>query len=168
MAITLKNPDAPMSYKQGILIRNLGGGDARGEDLTQQEASDRIGELMAAKGKTDAPDYDGLWLSAVDAGRIAGNGETPTPMDIAGYDPIMDGVGGFAWVNFKMKSGLARKFGRWLQDEGHGRKDDYYGGVTIWIGDYGQSMERKAAHAQAMAKVFQEIGIDAYAASRMD
>lgn len=178
MAFTLKNPDGEMSYKQGILIRNLGGGDVRDEGLTQQEASDRIGELMAAKGikpkgvkKAPKIDYDSIWRKAVEAGETAGNASTPVPMVVSGYedDPIEGGVCGFAWVNFKMKSGVGRSFGRWLIDEGHARKDDYYGGCTIWISAHGQSMTRKEDNAQALAAVLVEHGIDKVnAMSRMD
>jgi len=173
MAFTLKNPDAPMSYKQGIMIRNLGGGDARGLELTQQEASDKIGELMAAKGngKTATPKVDLalLYESAMNAGYNAGVCITPTPMNIAGYEPVMDGSCGFAWVNFKMKGGLGRKFGQWLIKEGYARRDTWQGGCTIWISDHNQSEARKLAHASKMATVLQEAGIeDAYATSRAD
>lgn len=116
------------------------------------------------------PDFDDLFRQAELAGIAAGNAASPTPMIVVGYenDPVVDGVCGFAWVNFKMKPGLARKFGRFLQENKLGRKDSYAGGVTIWISDHGQSMTRKEAHAAAMAKVLQEAGIDAYSASRMD
>ena len=125
---------------------------------------------MELKGKTAAPavDFDDLFRQAELAGIAAGKAVSPTPMIIQGYDPIEGGVCGFAWVNFKMKGGIARKFGRFLKENGLGRKDEYYGGVTISISDHGQSMTRKEAHASAMAKVLQEAGIDAYSASRMD
>ena len=177
--ITLKNPDAPMSFRQGLMIRNAGGGDVRGEGLTMQQASDRIRDLLQAKATEKVDVRDG-WPSTFEFGKLlakanqegvlAAKACIPAPMIVSGYEdqPVMDGPCGFAWVNFKMKSGLARKFGKWLKDNGHGRKDEYYGGVTIWIGDYGQSMERKAAHAGAMVKVFQEAGIDAHMMSRMD
>lgn len=183
----LSNPDAPMSFKQGIMIRNLGGGDVREEGLTMQEASDRIEGLLAAKGKdasSEAPkvDYAELLERAQAAGLAAGKGITPVgmrvnqhanPMDdaspvVQSWD-VPDGPCGFAWVNFKMKKGLGRKFGQWLIKQDSARKDSYYGGVTLWISDHGQSMARKEAHARAMAKVLQEAGIeDAYMMSRMD
>lgn len=112
--------------------------------------------------------FEDLFNQAELAGIAAGNAATPTPMIIEGYDPIEGGPCGFAWVNFKMKSGLARKFGRFLRENNLGRKDEYYGGLTIWISDHGQSMTRKEAHAAALAKVLQTAGIDAYSASRMD
>ncbi len=175
MAFKLKNPDAPMSYKQGIMIRNGGGGDVRGQGLTQQDASDRIRELLLAKDcklNTIKIDYVKLWRDATSAGHVAGEGSNPTPMTVVGGGQewhVSEGACGFAWVNFKMKKGLGCKFGQWLIAEGHARKDSYYGGVTVWISDHGQSIDRKSAHAAAMAKVLQEAGIeDAYPASRMD
>lgn len=175
MTFKMKTPDAPMSFKQGMMIRNLGGGDVREEGLTMQQASDRIGELMAAKGtKESKPStfvYAELLAKANQAGVFAAKAVIPTPMIVSGYEnePVMDGPCGFAWVNFKMKGGLGRKFGRWLIDNDHARKDSYNGGVTIWISDYNQSVTRKAAHASAMAAVLHEAGIEnAYADSRLD
>ncbi len=170
MAYVIKDPDAPMTYKQGIMIRNGGGGDVRPENLTKQQASDRIGQLLKQRGmaSTQDVDLDDLFRQAELAGIAAGRGVSPTPMLIEGYDPIEGGVCGFAWVNFKMKNRITRKFGRFLKDNGLGRKDEYYGGVTISISDHGQSMTRKEAHASAMAKVLREAGIEAYSASRMD
>ncbi len=171
MSYEIKEPDADMTFKQGITIRNLGGGDVREQNLTRQQASDIIGKLMAAKGPSKSKaDYDKLWEQAIAAGMSAGTNVTPNPMIVSGYEdqPVMDGACGFAWVNFKMKSGLARKFGKWLIDNDYARKDNYYGGCTIWIGDHGQSMSRKSAHANAMANVLQEAGIDAHGMSRMD
>lgn len=184
MTYIIKEPDAPMTFKQGITIRNLGGGDVRGEELTRQLASDRIGELMAAKGKTAAPrvDYDALIVKAVEAGRAAGLAALPMPMVVTQHtNPLNDdspvekswyvseGACGFADVNFSMKSGLGRKFGQWLIKNDFARKDDYRGGVTIWISDHGQSVERKSAHANALAAVLQEAGIaDAHSSSRLD
>lgn len=122
-----------------------------------------------------------LWEQAAAAGMLAGNDAVPTPMNVVQHaNPLDDnspikqawyvseGACGFAWVNFKMKAGLARKFGQWLIKNDYARKDNYYGGCTVWIGDHGQSITRKEAHAHAMAKVLQEAGIDAYGMSRMD
>ena len=116
-------------------------------------------------------DFVNLWLEARGAGYDAGTNATPTPMIVSGYEhePVMDGACGFAWVNFKMAKGLGRKFGRWLCDNGYARKDNYYGGCTIWISEHGQSMTRKVAHANAMAATLQRAGIeDAHGMSRMD
>lgn len=188
MTYEIKDPNAPATKKQTWAIKCLGGGDVRNDNLTCQEASDIIGGLKETVGEkrgyrsvTDLAmgdtisskqiTYGDLFKRAVEAGLKAGNDCTPTPMTVAGYEdqPVMGGVCGFAWVNFGMKKGLGRRFGQWLIKNDHARKDDYYGGVSIWVSDFGQSMERKAAYAAAMANVFQDAGIEnAYPQTRMD
>ncbi len=176
MSYEIKKPNEPMTRKQGITIRNLGGGDIRDRNLTRLEASDLIGEMMATKGIIAAENkpeviYEMLWEEAKADGYVAGQDAIPTPMIVEGYEhePVMGGACGFAWVNFSMKKGTGRKFGKWLIDNGHARKDDYYGGCTIWVGDHGQSITRKEAHAHAMAQTLQRAGIeDAHGMSRMD
>ncbi len=174
MSYEIKEPDAPATKKQTFKIFTLGGGDVRDQNLTRKEASDKIGELMAAKNGTETQpkmDFETLWEEAKADGYVAGTDAVPTPMIVEGYEhePVMGGACGFAWVNFKMKGGLGRKFGRWLIDNGHARKDSYYGGCTIWVSEHGQSMARKEAHAHAMARTLQRAGIeDAHGMSRMD
>jgi len=112
---------------------------------------------------TDA--VDKLIEDAVAAGRAAGLAVVPQPMYIQGYAPVMDGACGFAWVNVKpANSAVAKR----LIARGMARKDGYYGGVTVWISDYNQSMTRKEAHARAFAATLAAAGIRAYSASRMD
>ncbi len=178
----LKNPDAPMSFKQGIMIRNLGGGDVREEGLTMQEASDRIGTLKEngkggskSKGRsvgdghkmTRDEKFQELWDKAKASGLLGGDGSTPVPMIVSGYEdePIMDGACGFAWVNVKPGTSA---FARWLKKMNYARTDSYYGGVTIWISEHNQSVDRKSKHAAVMASIFTEAGFNAYADSRMD
>jgi len=108
---------------------------------------------------------DDLIDDAIAAGRAAGLGVVPQPMYIQGYAPVMDGACGFAWVNVKpANSAVAKR----LVARGMARKDGYYGGVTVWISDYNQSMTRKEAHARAFAATLAAAGIRAYSASRMD
>ena len=38
----------------------------------------------------------------------------------------------------------------------------------MWIGDYGQSMQRKEAYAYTFASVLQKHGIECHGMSRMD
>lgn len=178
----LKNPEAPMSYKQGIMIRNLGGGDVREEGLNMQQASDRIGELQEngkggskSKGRSLGDvrkmsrdqEYQELWDKAKAAGVAAGEGSTPRPMIVSGYedDPIMDGACGFAWVNVKPGTSA---FAKWLKKKEYGRTDSYYGGVTIWISEHNQSVDRKSKHAAALASVLTEAGFNANPNSRLD
>ena len=112
-------------------------------------------------------------------GMAAGNGCTPTPMVVGqpttplGNDIdysketyyVSDGVCGFAWINIKPARG---KFVKYLKDNDIGRKDSYYGGYTIWVSGFGQSLDRKSAYARAFAEVLNENGLTAYAMSRMD
>lgn len=101
----------------------------------------------------------------------------PVPM-VIGPDPafpgcapsartyvVEGGVCGFAWVNIKPARG---PFVAALKARGVGRPDSYYGGYTIWVTEHGQSMARKEAHAQAMARVLCEAGVQAHAMSRID
>ena len=120
-----------------------------------------------------------VYAEAHAAGMAAGNGCTPTPMVVGtpttplGNDIdysketyyVADGPCGFAWINIKPARG---KFVKYLKDNNIGRKDSYYGGYTIWVSGFGQSLDRKSAYARAFVKVLNENGLKAYAMSRMD
>jgi hypothetical protein len=120
--------------------------------------------------------YSGLWEKAVAAGYAAGRGAEPEPMVVVGGVPgekpkayfVSEGVCGFAWV--KVRPGNS-KFANWLKKEGLA-SNAYGGGVSIWISDYNQSMDRKYAHASAMAEVLRAglegERVSVYADSRMD
>jgi hypothetical protein len=123
-------------------------------------------------------DYQAIWDEAQRAGVQAATAHQPTPMVVYEAHGLTDtpikggkewfvegGVCGFAWVNIKPARG---KFVTWLKAQGIGRLDGYQGGWTIWIGDYGQSMERKHAHAVAVVEVLRKYGINADAYARMD
>lgn len=115
---------------------------------------------------------------AQEAGRKAALALTPIPMVVGEAKSILsdeidytkptyyvaDGVCGFAWVNITPGTSA---FARWLKKEGLAHKS-YDGGVNIWISDYNQSMQKKEAHAQAMAQVFKANGINAIGMSRLD
>lgn len=124
-------------------------------------------------------EFQALWDKAVTAGKAAGAARTPTAMIVGHPSKFMgndvdlskehwiepEGVGGFAWVIVKPGTSA---FAKWLKAKKYARTDSYYGGVSIWIGDYNQSMERKSAHAGALANVLAEAGYNAYSMSRMD
>lgn len=78
---------------------------------------------------------------------------------------VNDGVCGFAWVNIKPANS---KFAKFLVERRLARKDSYYGGVSMSISNYNQSMTKKEAYAYAFASVLAANGIRAYATSRMD
>lgn len=113
---------------------------------------------------------------------------------------VSDGVCGFAEVLVRSEKGEAgtesRKFEKWLKGQvateypayqAFGAYDDergwydgncvankpsrhYHGGTYIWVGGFGQSMQKKEAYARAFAAVVSEhvAGCSAYASSRMD
>ena len=97
---------------------------------------------------------------------VVGSPSTPFGNDV---DPnkkryyVPDGVCGFAWIAF----GGNIPFGRWAKKNKIASKH-YPKGLSIWVGDYGQSMQLKEAYARAFADVLQAAGVPAYAGSRMD
>lgn len=138
---------------------------------------------MAAKAKS-APyreareaGYAALYQRAHEAGMAAGEAARPRPMVVVQrenplddsspivkqYEPVMDGVCGFAWIKVRPANS---SFGRWLRSRGHSLA--YQGGVSIWVRGFGQSYERKMAYAHAFAQVLEEAGIKAYAEGRLD
>jgi len=120
-----------------------------------------------------------IYSEAHSAGLAAGHGCTPTPMVVGqpttplgndiDYEKdtyyVADGVCGFAWVNIKPARG---KFVKFLKDNNIGRKDCYYGGYTMWVSEFGQSMHRKENYARAFTSVLRENGLTAYNMSRLD
>lgn len=120
-----------------------------------------------------------LFQAAERAGMAAGKAAVPTPMIVVQhrnpfddssevikqYAPIMDGVCGFAWINIRPGTCAAA---RYAKETHRGRRDSYAGGVSVHVGAFGQSLERKAAYARAYAKVLRDAGIQAYSRSRID
>ena len=110
----------------------------------------------------------------MDAGRRVG--VTPmvvgTPTELFGNEidwdkstyHVSDGVCGFAGVVIKPARG---KFVSYLKSLGMGYKH-YYGGWYVSVREFGQSMTRKEAYAEAFAKVLTEEGMSCYVDSRMD
>lgn len=84
---------------------------------------------------------------------------------------VADGVCGFAWVNIKPGNSPFAKYLKTVEVPGilaQGHKDDYYGGVTMWVGGFNQSMQKKEAYGGGFAGILQQYGIKAYMSSRMD
>ena len=113
-------------------------------------------------------------LMGMDAGRRVG--VTPmvvgTPTELFGNEidwdkstyHVSDGVCGFAGVVIKPARG---KFVSYLKSLGMGYKH-YYGGWYVSVREFGQSMTRKEAYADAFSKVLTEEGVRCYVDSRMD
>ena len=117
-------------------------------------------DVFASFGEDDKPEF------AKDA---AGN-LLVTPGNIDTKSPVYEiegGVCGFAWVNIKPGN---CPFANWMKKIGKIARDSksYYGGVDVWVHEFGQSMERKESYAHAFAAVLREAGIKAHSMSRMD
>ena len=113
--------------------------------------------------------FEKLWEQASAAGYAAGDHMMPRPMMVVDDSKerawiVNDGLCGFAWVNVK---GANKGFGRWLIQTGRARRA-YYGGAEVWISAHNQSYERKLKHAQVMAYVLKENGVECYASGRLD
>ena len=113
-------------------------------------------------------------LMGMDAGRdasvtpmIVGSPSTPFGSDID-YSKktyfVEGGACGFAGVVIKPARG---KFVSYLKSIGIGNKH-YYGGYYVSVREFGQSLARKEAYAEAYAKVLSEEGMRCYVDSRMD
>ena len=121
--------------------------------------------------------YETVWDAAVEAGNRAAVAAIPAPMVVQQHDsplddgsPVVrqwvvdDGPCGFAEVRLPKGN---TSFAHWAKKNAGFRKH-YYGGLSFWVSDFGQSMERKYAFARAAASILNEHGIDAYASSRLD
>lgn len=155
----------------------------RGNKLVARDIVDKMlaGEAVQVVAPTASPaeKFQSIWNEAQQAGVNAANKCAVVPMLVGApttplgteldlskpVEFVADGVCGFAWVS--VKPGTS-SFAKWLVKNNLARRDSYAGGVCIWIGDYNQSMQRKEAHAYAMAEVFRKHDIRAYGASRMD
>lgn len=133
--------------------------------------------MINIKTATDAQ-MEQILQEAIQAGREAAKAAQVVPMVVGeaiglsnqiNYNKpveyVADGVCGFAWVTVKPANS---RFAKFMVKRGIAKKSGYEPGVYVWISDYNQSMQRKSAHARAMAKVLTDYGINAYSQSRMD
>lgn len=123
------------------------------------------------------PDFAAVFAAAEAAGAAAAAAAKVVPMVVVQHaDPLNDasavqkawfeegGVCGFAWVNVAPANSA---FAKWLVANGKARKAAV-GGVNIRVTAYGQSYQRKVAHAVAMAAALKAAGFKAYADDRLD
>lgn len=145
--------------------------------MPPEKLKELIAEREAAKAIKGAQ-FNALYAEAYNAGLEAGKAARPAAMLVGSPSSpfgnaidaskpmyyVSEGACGFAWVNIRPGNS---PFANWLKAKRLARPA-YAGGVEIWISAFGQSVDRKDAMAQAMAKVFSDAGIKAYAGSRMD
>lgn len=130
--------------------------------------------------------FEIVYLMADDAGRravaaLTANGgirpmvvqQRENPLDdrskVVYQETVSDGVCGFAWVELKPANNA---FCKWLVKKGYASKLSGPG-VSIWVHDYNQSMQKKAAYARAFCQVIKSQAQDlrlksVYSGSRMD
>ena len=105
---------------------------------------------------------------ALKIGRKAGLGETPVPMMVYGKDQaflVEGGVCGFAWIEIRPARGPLVTY---LKKSKQGYYSAYERAYIFNIHDFGQSMTRKEAMAEAMAAHLRKCGYNVYAGSRID
>ena len=128
-------------------------------------------EKIAHESKARAARNEGfteLVARAHAAGMQAGRECMPIPMIVCAHsgEPIEcldNGACGFAWVSFAGNTA----FGKWAKKQGIARPH-WPSGLCVWVSEFGQSVDRKAAYADAYARVLNDAGIPAYANSRLD
>ena len=112
--------------------------------------------------------FSDLIARAYAAGIKAGRECMPIPMVVCDHtgqpiECVDSGACGFAWIAFPGNTA----FGRWAKKQGIARSH-YPSGLCVWVSEFGQSVDRKAAFAGAYTAVLVDAGIDAYAGSRLD
>lgn len=118
-----------------------------------------------------------IFQAAHNAGKVAVQAASITPMivqhranpldDTSAVQRqwlVNDGVCGFASVIVKPAN---CKFAKYLQAQGLASKH-YYGGMSMSVRDFNQSLQKKEAYAYAFARVLEQNGVNAYVESRMD
>lgn len=86
---------------------------------------------------------------------------------------VPDGPCGFAWVTIRPANSRAAKVMASMftgkTGGGHAKRNEYEGGMMLWVWEFNQSLTRKEAYAYAFAKHLTDAGIPkVYAGSRMD
>lgn len=136
------------------------------------EARARFREMLAdqAEGRqADLDTFASIHTEAAEAGHKAATELDTTPMTVIDGATgerwhVGEGVCGFAEVTIRPgNSGYAN-----FLKKNHGARKSYHGGVSLRIGDYGQSYERKMAYAAAYSAVAVKYGIKASPSGRLD
>lgn len=149
--------------------------------LGNLEAAELVKTWEGAQVKGSAPkpkeDYQALFDAAHAAGMAAVNALKVVPMVVNQHtNPlddkspveksyfVADGPCGFAWVKVRPAN---CGFAKWLKEKGVA-STAYDGGMSMWIHDFNQSIQKKETYASAFAEVLRTKGLNAYAGSRMD
>ena len=134
-------------------------------------------KIEKAKRATREIHFESIFGQADFAGTEAGKAHNPTPMVVQECENqlddsskvvqewnVPDGVCGFAWITIRPANCAAAHYAK----KHYRAQKAYYGGIQIWVHQFGQSYERKSAYADAFAQVLKEDGIPATAGGRLD
>lgn len=131
-----------------------------------QQINQEGGERMKKNGRH--LEFEAIWNEAYEAGMRAGEAAMPHEMVVVGGGKeyhVPEGPCGFAWI--VVYPGNA-PFANWAK-KAHDARPEYGGGCCVyWVGEFNQSVERKAAFARAFAEVLRQHGIKAYGQDRLD
>tara|TARA_B100000686_G_C16598435_1_gene867343 strand:+ start:109 stop:591 length:483 start_codon:yes stop_codon:yes gene_type:complete len=158
----------PASKAQTWKLFTLTKKDYRNELLSYEEADKLIQDALKEK-DNKLQEFQTIIDKAKSAGLKAVKELKVIPMTVVSHQTgkeyfVEDGLCGFAWVNLYPATS---SFARWLKKEGIGRKG-YPSGLSIWIDDFNQSLQKKETYARAYAEVLRDYGYKAYSSSRMD
>ena len=124
--------------------------------------------------------YERILAEAHEAGMAAGSAKVATPMTLVQSDLFDNPIGktyyvpegpcGFAWVvTHEHGNGKFVKYLKSISDGPTVGNKYYYGGYYVkWVREFGQSIEKKEAYADAYAAILKDYGIKAYSGSRLD
>lgn len=183
--MNLANQNAPATPKQLIALYYGTGLNTKGLTITLGKAHNLISDMkngiditeeLRALGATGTAKVVGavkenqfkdLYNTAHQAGMTAVENFIPNPMTVVGGGKeyfVADGPCGFAEIVIKPAT---TSFAKWLMKNKLASKR-YNGGISIWVHQFNQSVQKKEKYATAFAKVLSENGIKAYADSRLD
>lgn len=116
--------------------------------------------------------FNAVLYLALNEGQRAAEACVPEPVQFRTgntvYPVCTEGLCGFAWVTIKPAT---TPFARWLKKQ---ESDDYrihrgcYGGLELWPSLHTQSIARKKAWADAVAKRLKAADVNAVAGDRLD
>ena len=110
-----------------------------------------------------------IWERAIKAGHKAAVEACPMPMVVKNVQTneqwhVSEGACGFARVHLVKGNS---SFAHWAKKNA-GFSKHYYGGLSLNVSAYNQSVDRKTAFANAACEVLKSENIDCYASSRLD
>jgi len=110
-----------------------------------------------------------IWERAIKAGHKAAVEACPMPMVVKNVQTneqwhVSEGACGFARVHLVKGNS---SFAHWAKKNA-GFTKHYYGGLSLSVISYNQSVDRKTAYANAVCEVLKSENIDCYASSRLD